>query len=139
MVRMENRMVREDYAAKADEMRRRADDAQTDGLRALYRHSAESYELAARARNGRSDDLASEVEALTVRVTALENALTTSLSMLRRQVPGFAASLGQVNVEAHPDAPEARKPALRAIAERVRKLLGRPAGPNGTTGGEPPV
>lgn len=143
-------MSSEDYASKAEEMRRRAAEASTESLKALYLRGADSYEALARrpfstGATGGSDaearqaieGLRGEIAELKQQVFALDNSLTITLTLLRRHMPALATALAQVNVEPHPDTPPEQKEALSQLAARVRRILGQrpPAEPTEAANG----
>ena len=121
-----------DYAAKAEEMRRRASAASTDTLRAMYLKSASSYDSLANRGGSRSVDPAARVEALEAELAglkqslvAVENALVICIRMLRKNVPAFAQAAGNLSVEPHPDTPAERVEELMQASERIRRIFGQ--------------
>jgi hypothetical protein len=146
-------MSSEDYASKAEEMRRRAAEASTESLKALYLRGADSYEALAKRPSvlglggaGGSDNearqaietLRDEMRELKQQIFALDNSLTITLTLLRRHMPALATSLAQINVEPHPDTPPEQKEALSLLAARVRRILGQRPPPEPEAPGDGP-
>ena len=126
-----------EFLEKAKDMRSRAAAAKTEAIRRMYVASAESYEgLAKRAgptltasalQAAQLQALDAEVQALHDQTTMLQHALSLTVMLLKRNVPGVIDDLARVQLEPSPDTPPEKLAAVREMTERVRALLGAPA------------